>query len=330
MWRRCVCWWGHPRRRAGACAAAVPIPHGVACIARPHPRSHSDSPSTLHARPPHSCPHTRQHPHPHPQSLPPKNEHILRVGMTPLQRQYYRWILTRNFKELNKVGLPGSRTLLVAVLCWPLCSQRLVVVLCVRLCELTLQERCLPVRPARCQPQLRIHLARLPAHSSCLAPPLRALLCGAGHAQPAVAAQHHHGAEEDVQPPVRTALPAAPRRACCAVHTTLRCTPPDLHAASPSCLASLTPDAPPSLPPRCPPLLTPAPPCGARLPSPQLSVPDRRGGVPAQGGWVLRLRQRARAPQAALAAHAITLTRGGRRGPVCRWAATMTWRPAWW
>lgn len=40
----------------------------------------------------------------YPQSLPPKNEHILRVGMTPLQRQYYRWILSRNFKELNKVG----------------------------------------------------------------------------------------------------------------------------------------------------------------------------------------------------------------------------------
>ncbi|PRW57711.1 CHROMATIN REMODELING 5 isoform A [Chlorella sorokiniana] len=35
-------------------------------------------------------------------SLPPKHEKILRVGMTPLQRQYYRWILTRNFKELNK------------------------------------------------------------------------------------------------------------------------------------------------------------------------------------------------------------------------------------
>ncbi|KAL4856079.1 Protein CHROMATIN REMODELING 5 [Chlorella vulgaris] len=35
-------------------------------------------------------------------SLPPKNERILRVGMTPLQRQYYKWILSRNFKELNK------------------------------------------------------------------------------------------------------------------------------------------------------------------------------------------------------------------------------------
>lgn len=37
-------------------------------------------------------------------SLPPKNERILRVEMSPLQRQYYKWILTRNFKELNKVG----------------------------------------------------------------------------------------------------------------------------------------------------------------------------------------------------------------------------------
>jgi SNF2 family DNA or RNA helicase len=35
-------------------------------------------------------------------SLPPKNERILRVDMTPLQKQYYKWILTRNFKELNK------------------------------------------------------------------------------------------------------------------------------------------------------------------------------------------------------------------------------------
>ena len=38
-------------------------------------------------------------------SLPPKNERILRVAMTPLQKQYYKFILTRNFKELNKVSL---------------------------------------------------------------------------------------------------------------------------------------------------------------------------------------------------------------------------------
>lgn len=47
-------------------------------------------------------------PPPPPQSLPPKNERILRVGMTPLQRQYYKWILSRNFKELNKVGEGGG------------------------------------------------------------------------------------------------------------------------------------------------------------------------------------------------------------------------------
>eukprot|EP00891_Asterochloris_glomerata_P009533 jgi/Astpho2/9533/e_gw1.00146.29.1_t len=37
-------------------------------------------------------------------SLPPKNERILRVEMSPLQRRYYKWILTRNFRELNKGG----------------------------------------------------------------------------------------------------------------------------------------------------------------------------------------------------------------------------------
>jgi chromodomain-helicase-DNA-binding protein 1 len=41
-------------------------------------------------------------------SLPPKTERILRVGMSPLQRQYYKWILTRNFKELNKGGAGGG------------------------------------------------------------------------------------------------------------------------------------------------------------------------------------------------------------------------------
>lgn len=40
-------------------------------------------------------------------SLPPKHERVLRVEMTPLQKQYYRWILTRNFSELNK-GAKGS------------------------------------------------------------------------------------------------------------------------------------------------------------------------------------------------------------------------------
>jgi hypothetical protein len=41
-------------------------------------------------------------------SLPPKTERVLRVGMSPLQRQYYKWILSRNFKELNKGGWGGE------------------------------------------------------------------------------------------------------------------------------------------------------------------------------------------------------------------------------
>jgi hypothetical protein len=42
-------------------------------------------------------------------SLPPKNERILRVEMSPLQRQYYKWILTRNYTELNKgEGVGGT------------------------------------------------------------------------------------------------------------------------------------------------------------------------------------------------------------------------------
>jgi chromodomain-helicase-DNA-binding protein 1 len=40
-------------------------------------------------------------------SLPAKNEKILRVPLSALQRQYYRWVLTRNFKELNR-GLTGQ------------------------------------------------------------------------------------------------------------------------------------------------------------------------------------------------------------------------------
>lgn len=36
-------------------------------------------------------------------SLPPKHERVLRVEMTPLQKQYYKWIIQRNFGELNKV-----------------------------------------------------------------------------------------------------------------------------------------------------------------------------------------------------------------------------------
>nr|CAB3455221.1 unnamed protein product [Digitaria exilis] len=41
-------------------------------------------------------------------SLPPKIERILRVDMSPLQKQYYKWILERNFQNLNK-GVRGNQ-----------------------------------------------------------------------------------------------------------------------------------------------------------------------------------------------------------------------------
>ncbi|CAM6102358.1 unnamed protein product [Calypogeia fissa] len=41
-------------------------------------------------------------------SLPPKIERILRVEMSPLQRRYYKWILERNFQDLNK-GVRGNK-----------------------------------------------------------------------------------------------------------------------------------------------------------------------------------------------------------------------------
>ncbi|XP_048736383.2 chromodomain-helicase-DNA-binding protein 1-like isoform X3 [Ostrea edulis] len=40
-------------------------------------------------------------------SLPAKTEQILRVEMSSIQRQYYRWILTKNYKALSK-GLKGN------------------------------------------------------------------------------------------------------------------------------------------------------------------------------------------------------------------------------
>ena len=40
-------------------------------------------------------------------SLPAKVEQILRVEMTPIQKQYYKWILTKNYNALRK-GVKGS------------------------------------------------------------------------------------------------------------------------------------------------------------------------------------------------------------------------------
>lgn len=45
-------------------------------------------------------------------SLPAKNERILRVPLSPLQRKYYKWILTRNYKELNRGSKGQQATLL--------------------------------------------------------------------------------------------------------------------------------------------------------------------------------------------------------------------------
>lgn len=51
-------------------------------------------------------------------SLPPKNERILRVDMTPLQRQYYKWVLTRNFKVLLLMLDFSSVCLLLLCCCY--------------------------------------------------------------------------------------------------------------------------------------------------------------------------------------------------------------------
>ena len=49
-------------------------------------------------------------------SLPQKREQILRVAATPLQRKYYRWVIARNFRELNRgVKGEGKTTLLNVV-----------------------------------------------------------------------------------------------------------------------------------------------------------------------------------------------------------------------
>lgn len=48
-------------------------------------------------------------------SLPAKVERILRVEMTALQKQYYKWILTKNYKMLTK-GMKGSQASFVNIM----------------------------------------------------------------------------------------------------------------------------------------------------------------------------------------------------------------------
>lgn len=45
-------------------------------------------------------------------SLPAKNERILRVPLSPLQKKYYKWIVARNYKELNRGSKGQQATLL--------------------------------------------------------------------------------------------------------------------------------------------------------------------------------------------------------------------------
>jgi chromodomain-helicase-DNA-binding protein 1 len=47
-------------------------------------------------------------------SLPAKVEQILRVDMTTLQKQYYKWILTKNYTALRK-GNKGSASTFVNI-----------------------------------------------------------------------------------------------------------------------------------------------------------------------------------------------------------------------
>ena len=95
-------------------AAAVCMRSGLVACTRMHARAFA---CCVHAGAVRAAAPSRFSVHKHPkpcrpppvraQSLPPKNERVLRVGMTPLQKQYYKWILSRNFRELNKVRKRG-------------------------------------------------------------------------------------------------------------------------------------------------------------------------------------------------------------------------------
>ncbi len=47
-------------------------------------------------------------------SLPSKTEQILRVEMSPLQKKFYKWIITRNLQMLNR-GVKGKHTTLLNI-----------------------------------------------------------------------------------------------------------------------------------------------------------------------------------------------------------------------
>jgi chromodomain-helicase-DNA-binding protein 1 len=45
-------------------------------------------------------------------SIPAKSEKILKVPMSRMQKQYYKWILTKNFGEINKTTKGRASSLL--------------------------------------------------------------------------------------------------------------------------------------------------------------------------------------------------------------------------
>ena len=47
-------------------------------------------------------------------SLPAKIETIVRVGLSPLQKQYYKWIIKKNHQKLNK-GVKGEKATLLNI-----------------------------------------------------------------------------------------------------------------------------------------------------------------------------------------------------------------------
>lgn len=48
-------------------------------------------------------------------SLPSKSEKILKVPMSKMQKQYYKWILTKNFTEINKPAQRGKISTLINI-----------------------------------------------------------------------------------------------------------------------------------------------------------------------------------------------------------------------
>lgn len=111
------------------------------------------------------------------------------VGMTPLQKQYYKWILTRNYKELNKVGRCryswGACALGDFALGWSTAQPR----------PKPAGHTCCCRKPLACQ----CHVWSLSLQPD---EPLELDCAVAGVQGSGDAAEHHHGPQEVLQPPL--------------------------------------------------------------------------------------------------------------------------------